>query len=190
MRLGRTMPPSLNLTRRALARRLVGAGAVIGIGYEVAAWSVAMPAPAMDAELRHAALQGIALAGQRGDLVIAAVANAALDRLAEADPEAVLLGLIYQMLDVRPAQYCPEDAPKAAATDLARLHSAIRACQTECHVAVVTKTRKRIVMIPPRSYCVVRLPCVALMIDPSIKHLVLGTGAEVILGDVDRLWRF
>lgn len=33
------------------------------------------------------------------------------------------------MLDVRPAQYWPEDVPDAAAADLATLHMAIRACQ-------------------------------------------------------------
>lgn len=33
------------------------------------------------------------------------------------------------MLDVRPAQYWPEDVPEAAAADLSTLHAAIRACQ-------------------------------------------------------------
>lgn len=131
MRPGRTTPLALtlNLTRRALARRLAGAAAVIGIGHGAATRSVAMPAPALDPELRDAALRGLALAEYRGDPVTAAAANAALDRLAETDPEAALLGRIYQMLDVRPAQYWPEDVPEAAAADLAVLHAAIRACQ-------------------------------------------------------------
>ena len=129
MRPGRTPALTLNLTRRALARRLAGAAAVIGIGHGAAARSVATPASALDPELRDAALRGLALAGYRGDPVTAAAANAALERLAETDPEAALLGRIYQMLDVRPAQYWPEDVPEAAAADLAVLHAAIRACQ-------------------------------------------------------------
>ena len=47
----------------------------------------------------------------------------------ETDPEAALLGRLYQKLDVRPAAYWPEAAPEAAAADLATLHAAIRACQ-------------------------------------------------------------
>ncbi|MFV0300643.1 MAG: helix-turn-helix transcriptional regulator [Paracoccus sp. (in: a-proteobacteria)] len=129
MRPGRTPALALNLTRRALARRLAGAAAVIGIGHGAAARSVANPAPVLDPELRDAALRGLALAGYRGDPVTAAAANAALDRLTRTDPEAALLGRIYQMLDVRPAQYWPEDVPEAAAADLAVLHAAIRACQ-------------------------------------------------------------
>ena len=65
------------------------------------------------------------------DPVTAAAANVALARLAETDPEAGLLGRIYQMLDVRPAAYWPDDVPAAAAADLAILHAAIRACQPE-----------------------------------------------------------
>lgn len=129
MRPGRTPALTLNLTRRALARRLAGAVAVIGIGHEAATRFVAHPAPVLEPELRDTALRGLALAGYRGDPVTAAAANAALDRLAASDPEAALLGRIYKMLDVRPAQYWPEDAPEAAATDLAVLHAAIRACQ-------------------------------------------------------------
>lgn len=67
--------------------------------------------------------------GYRGDPVTAAAANAALARLAETDPEAGLLGRIYQMLDVRPAAYWPDDVPAAAAVDLAIMHAAIRASQ-------------------------------------------------------------
>jgi predicted DNA-binding transcriptional regulator YafY len=52
-----------------------------------------------------------------------------LARLAETDPEAGLLGRIYQRLDVRPAGYWSEDVPAAAAADLAILHAAIRANQ-------------------------------------------------------------
>ncbi|MFD1881315.1 WYL domain-containing protein [Paracoccus pacificus] len=129
MRPGRTPPVTLNLTRRALAHRLAGAAAVIGIGDSAVARQAVNPAPVLDPELRDAALRGLALAGYRGDPVTAAAANAALDRLAATDPEAALLGRIYQILDVRPARYWPEDVPEAAAADLAVLHAAIRACQ-------------------------------------------------------------
>ena len=61
--------------------------------------------------------------------VTAAAANAALARLAETDPEAGLLGRIYQMLDVRPAAYWPDNVPAAGAVELAILHAAIRANQ-------------------------------------------------------------
>lgn len=67
--------------------------------------------------------------GFLGDPVTAAAANAALARLAETDPEAGLLGRIYQMLDVRPAAYWPDNSPAAGATELAILHAAIRANQ-------------------------------------------------------------
>ncbi|WP_374643529.1 helix-turn-helix transcriptional regulator [Tabrizicola sp.] len=87
------------------------------------------PAPVLDPDLRDAALRGLALAGYRGDPVTAAAANAAIERLSRTDPEGALLARLYQMLDVRPAQYWPQDVPKAAAADLATLHGAIRACQ-------------------------------------------------------------
>lgn len=129
MRPGRTTPLTLNLTRRALARRLAGAAAVIGIGHGASARQAMDPVSALDPDLRDAALRGLALAGYRGDPVTASAANAALDRLAETDPESALLGRIYQLLDVRPAQYWPQNAPMAAPADLAVLHAAIHACQ-------------------------------------------------------------
>ncbi|MGL5011615.1 MAG: WYL domain-containing protein [Paracoccaceae bacterium] len=82
--------------------------------------------PPLDPKLRDAALRGLALASHRGDPVAAATAEATLARLAETDPEAALLGRIYQLLDVRPAAYWQEDLPEAAAADLAALHGAIR----------------------------------------------------------------
>lgn len=127
MRPGRAPTPTL--TRRALGTRLAGAAAVIGFGNGASASGPANLAPLLDPDLRDAALRGLALAGYRGDPVTAAAANATLARLADTDPEAALLGRLYQMLDVRPAAYWPEDVPKAAAADLAILHVAIRACQ-------------------------------------------------------------
>jgi hypothetical protein len=114
MRPGRTQP--LTLTRRALGTRLAGAAAAIGFGNGAAASTMATPVPVLDPDLR-------------GAPVTAAAANAAIERLSQTDPEGALLARLYQMLDVRPAQYWPADVPEAAAADLATLHAAIRACQ-------------------------------------------------------------
>ncbi len=127
MRPGRTQP--LTLTRRALVTRIAGAAAAIGFGNGAAASSMANPAPVLDADLRDAALRGLALAGHRGDPVTAAAADAAIERLSQTDPEGAILARLYQLLDVRPAQYWPEDMPEAAAADLAMLHAAIRTSQ-------------------------------------------------------------
>ena len=127
MRPGR--PAHLTLTRRALGTRLAGLAAAIGFGQSVATSVAAQPASALDPELRDAALRGLALASHRGDPVAAKAAEATLARLAETDPEAALLGRIYQLLDVRPAAYWHGDMPAAAAADLSGLHGAIRASQ-------------------------------------------------------------
>ena len=129
MRPGRTPTPPHTLTRRALGTRFAGAAAAIGFGQGASASGATNPIAVLDPDLRDAALRGLALAGYRGDPVIAAAANAALARLAETDPEAGLLGRIYQMLDVRPAAYWPDNVTAAAAADLAILHAAIRASQ-------------------------------------------------------------
>ena len=127
MRPGRPTP--LTLTRRALGTRLAGFATVIGFGQSAATSVAAQPVSALDQELREAALRGLALASHRGDPVAAAAAETALARLAETDPEATLLGRIYQLLDVRPAAYWHGDLPAAAASDLSALHGAIRAGQ-------------------------------------------------------------
>lgn len=127
MRPGRPTP--LTLTRRALGTRLAGFAAAIGFGQSAATRVAAQPASALDPELRDAALRGLALAGHRGDPVAAAAAEATLARLAETDPEAAVLGRIYQLLDVRPAAYWRGDLAEAAAADLSALHGAIRASQ-------------------------------------------------------------
>ena len=123
MRPGRTQP--LTLTRRALGTRFAGAAAAMGVGNGAAASTMAPPV--LDPDLRDAALRGLALAGHRGDPVTAAAADAAIERLSQTDPEGAILARLYQLLDVRPAQYWPEDMPEAAAADLAMLHAAIRA---------------------------------------------------------------
>ncbi len=127
MRPGRPTP--LTLTRRALGTRLAGLAAAIGFGQSVATSVAAQPASALDPELRDAALRGLALASHRGDPVAAKAAEATLARLAETDPEAALLGRVYQLLDVRPTAYWHGDLPAAAAADLSALHGAIRASQ-------------------------------------------------------------
>ncbi|NGM45874.1 WYL domain-containing protein [Rhodobacter sp. SGA-6-6] len=123
MRPGRSPFPTL--TRRALGARLAAAGAAFGLRSAAAAERV----PALGPDLRDAALRGLALAGHRGDPVAAAAAEAALARLAETDPEAAILGRLYQLLDVRPALAWRADLPAAPAVDLATLHAAIRACR-------------------------------------------------------------
>lgn len=127
MRPGRATP--LTLTRRALGTRLAGFAAAIGFGQSVATSVAAQPTSALDPELRDAALRGLALASHRGDPVAAAAAETTLARLAETDPEAALLGRIYQLLDVRPAAYWFGDLPEASAANLSALHGAIRASQ-------------------------------------------------------------
>lgn len=117
------------LTRRALGTRLAGFAAAIGFGQGAATGVAAQPLPALDPDLRDAALRGLALASHRGDPVAAAAAEATLARLTETDPEAALLGRIYQLRDVRPAAYWQVDLPEAASADLAALHGAIRASQ-------------------------------------------------------------
>lgn len=128
MRPGRPTP--LTLTRRALGTRLAGFAAAIGFGQSAATSVAAQSVSVLDPELRDAALRGLALASHRGDPVAAKAAEATLARLAETDPEAALLGRIYQLLDVRPAAYWHGDLPEAAAADLSALHVALRASQS------------------------------------------------------------
>lgn len=128
MRPRRDPPAAPMLSRRALASRLAAAAATLGLGPRAAA-AQAPAAPALDPELRDAALRGLALADHRGDPVHAAAARAAMDRLQQADPEGALLLRLYRKLDVRPAAYYREDMPQAAAADLALLHAAMRACR-------------------------------------------------------------
>lgn len=129
-------PAALRFTRRALASRLAAFAAAIGPGAGLAARGAAAApqsvaaSPVCDADLRDAALRGLALAWHRGDPVAAAAADAALARLEETDPEGAALCRLYRALDVRPAAWWQDDGlPEAAATDLAMLHGAIRDCR-------------------------------------------------------------
>ena len=127
MRPGRVSP--MTITRRALGTRIAGAAAALGFGTGAATSVAASPTQVMDPDLRDAALRGLALAGHRGDPVTAGAAHAAWAGLAETDTEAGLLGRIYQLLDVRPPAYWPDNAPAAGEADLAILHAAIRSNQ-------------------------------------------------------------
>jgi predicted DNA-binding transcriptional regulator YafY len=153
MRPGRPTP--LTLTRRALGTRLAGFAAAIGFGQSAATNVAAQPSSALDPELRDAALRGLALASHRGDPVAARAAEATLARLAETDPEAALLGRIYQLLDVRPAAYWHGDLLAAAAADLSALHGAIRASQpvafgyTDLSGQVTTRTVLPLALVHP-----------------------------------------
>ncbi len=117
------MPTRMMLSRRALASRVAAGAAAIGLAGHAGAEAVP---PVPDPELRDAALRGLALADQRGDPVGAAAARAAAARLAGTDPEGALLYRLYRALDSRPSSWWREDAPAAAAADLALLHGAIR----------------------------------------------------------------
>lgn len=118
------------LTRRTFGTGLAGITALFSVKEAAQAHVPAPSSSPFEAEMREAALRGLALASHRQDPVEAAKAEAALTHLEQADPEAALLGRIYQLLDIRPAAYWQEDREaEAAACDLAALHSAIRACQ-------------------------------------------------------------
>lgn len=121
----RREPMQPKLTRRALGAGLAAGAAALGIGQRARA-----AVPAIDPDLRDAALRGLALAGYRGDPVTAEAARAAAERLAATDPEGALLYRLYRALDVRPAQYWQGGGlPDAAPSDLTLLHGAIGACQ-------------------------------------------------------------
>lgn len=125
MRPRRTTDDPKLLTRRALASRIAASAAMVGIGAHRGSEARAA-VPAMDPDLRDAALRGLALADRRGDGVAAAAADAALARLAETDPEGALLTRLYRLLDVRPSAYYRVDVAQAGQMDLALLHNAIR----------------------------------------------------------------
>ena len=108
MRPGRT--PPLSLTRRALGTRLAGAAAAIGFGQGAAAKGVSDPAPALDPDLRDAALRGLALADYRGDPVTAAAAKATIERLSVTDPSRSSTR-IWITLDGRYALVWPQMRP-------------------------------------------------------------------------------
>lgn len=86
------------LTRRAFATGMTGSIALAGAAGPAAA--AAAGEDSLRADLRDAALRGLARAGDSGDAVLAAKAEATLARLETADPEAALLVRIYRRYDV------------------------------------------------------------------------------------------
>ncbi|MDO5603798.1 MAG: WYL domain-containing protein [Paracoccus sp. (in: a-proteobacteria)] len=134
MRPVRATTETTTMTRRGLAARLAATAAATLAGGQAVA-SPASGGVAGDPVLRDAALRGLALAGQRGDPVAAAAAQALIATLAATDPEGALLARLYARLDIRPAAYWAEGRPMRgderapAAPDLAALHDAIAACR-------------------------------------------------------------
>lgn len=118
----------LVLSRRAFAAGISGSLAVLGATEAAATDRLDPPG---DAELRDAALRGLARAGDRGDPVLAEKADAAIARLAKSDPEGAVLVQIYRVYDVETAYYrCGDpDTDRSSASDLATLHGAVRDCR-------------------------------------------------------------
>ncbi|MDO5621016.1 MAG: WYL domain-containing protein [Paracoccus sp. (in: a-proteobacteria)] len=121
------MTTASRLTRRALGGVFASAATALGLGGSL---PVALAAPVPDPVLRDAMLRGLALAWVRGDAAQVAAAQAAVDDLAQTDPEGALLCRLYRVLDIRPAAYWHgQDAGQAAPEDMALLHRAMAACQ-------------------------------------------------------------
>jgi len=117
------------LTRRAFATGMTGSLAALGIG-DAAAAADRDDAPG-NADLRDAALRGLARAGDCGDPVLAGKADAVLARLESSDPEGAMLVRIYRLYDVASAaySYSHAHADQVATPALAMLHEAVRDCR-------------------------------------------------------------
>ena len=106
------------LTRRALASRLAAGAAAIGIGSRAKAAPRAGgdgPGPARCGPARLCPGRSPRRSGRsRGG-------QAAVQRLAETDPEGALLYRLYRALDVRLAAWYRTDMPDAATEDLMQL---------------------------------------------------------------------
>lgn len=122
------------LSRRAFATGMTGSLAVLSIGDPVAASALAAAPRYMDmgdADMRDAALRGLARASDVGDPVLAAKAEAALARLESSDPEGALLVRVYRAYDVEAAiyRYGKLQDASASAPELTTLHSAVQECR-------------------------------------------------------------
>jgi len=120
---------ALAVTRRAFATGMTGSLALLGIGEATAATKRFDAADAAD--LRDAALRGLARAGDLGDPVLSARADAVIAQLEIGDPESAMLVQVYRLYDVASADYGYGFSGKdrAAAADLALLHTAVRDCR-------------------------------------------------------------
>lgn len=114
------------LTRRAFATGMTGSIALLGSGNAAAT----ARNDNVDAQMRDAALRGLARAGDSGDPVLAARADATLASLERNDVEAALLIRIYRRFDVASTGYWHGTAPlnEAQDTKFALLHAALDAC--------------------------------------------------------------
>lgn len=117
------------LSRRAFATGMTGSLAALGVGDATAA--TGRPETLGNADLRDAALRGLARAGDLGDPVLAAKADAVIAELESTDPEGAALVRIYRLYDVASAlyRYGDADEDQASTTDLAALHTAVRDCR-------------------------------------------------------------
>lgn len=124
-----TTRPTLDLTRRAFATGLTGSLAALGAGEGRAA--VRGAADALSPSLYDAALRGLARAGDSGDSVLAARADAALAALDISDPEAAAIVRIYRAHDTASQawRYGDRRGGNVAEETLAALHEAIAACR-------------------------------------------------------------
>ncbi|HQS98166.1 MAG: hypothetical protein B7X90_17310 [Novosphingobium sp. 17-62-19] len=120
----------LALTRRAFATGLSGSLAALPATAHALA-DANQKVDLNDPDMRDAALRGLARAGERGDPVLAAKAEATLARLQASDPEAAMLVQVYKAYDVDAAvhRYNTLGSDSAAAPALALLHSAIQHCR-------------------------------------------------------------
>lgn len=121
--------PDLALTRRAFATGLTGSLAILGAGEGRASATAA--APGLTADMRDAALRGLARAGDSGDPVLAARADAALSELAVSDPKAAALVRIYRAFDTASQawRYGERYGGVATGDTLGALHDAIANCR-------------------------------------------------------------
>lgn len=113
------------LSRRAFATGIGGALAAMGTGD--AADASVRPEAAASADLRDAALRGLAGAVERGDPVLTAKAQAVLVKLESEDPEGAALVRLYRRFDRASAfeAYHDDDDDGVSIVSLAPLHGAV-----------------------------------------------------------------
>ena len=141
------------LTRRAFATGMTGSLMPIGNAAVAAARGDAPD----DADLRDAALRGLARAADLGDPVLAGKADAVLAHMADSDPEGALLVRIYRAFDVASAacRYGRARTGQAGSPVLTALHAAVCDCRavsfdyTDLAGAVTTRTVLPLALVHP-----------------------------------------
>lgn len=121
--------PKVALTRRAFGAGMTGSLSLLGMTGPVSASESS--GASNDSIFRDAALRGLARAGDRGDPVLAAKAEAALVQLERRDPEGAMLVRIYRIYDAGSAvsRYGDTADDQVTADDLAALHEAVHDCR-------------------------------------------------------------